>query len=163
MMKTILGIDPGLSEVGFGIVQVNNGRAQYVDCGFIRTDAGLPLSERLTVIKADLLDILRLHRFAGVGVEDLFFVKNITNGMKVAHARGVILQTIHERGVPLFEFKPSEIKSNICGSGSADKRQVQEMVKRLLNLNKLPTPHDAADALAAALCTAQFMMNQKLI
>ncbi|MFH0838367.1 MAG: crossover junction endodeoxyribonuclease RuvC [Patescibacteria group bacterium] len=150
-----LGIDPGLSEVGFGIIRAKDSEPEFVDCGIIKTVPADSLAERLTVIKKDLAEILSMHKYAAVGIEELFFVKNITNGIKVAHARGVIMAEVHERGLPIHEMKPTEVKSNICGSGQADKTQVQEMVRRLLNLNSLPKPHDAADALAIAILTAR--------
>lgn len=150
-----LGIDPGLSEVGFGIIEVKDNEPIYVDCGIIKTVPADSLAKRLTIIKKDLAEILNIHKYAAVGIEELFFVKNITNGIKVAHARGVIMAEVHEKGLPIHEFKPTEVKSNICGSGQADKRQVQEMVKRLLGLSSLPKPHDAADALGIAILTAR--------
>jgi crossover junction endodeoxyribonuclease RuvC len=150
-----LGIDPGLSEVGFGIIQIKESEPEFVDAGIIKTLPSNTMSERLLVIKNDLQRLLDQHRYVAAGVEELFFVKNITNGIKVAHARGVILSELQQKGLPLLEFKPSEVKNNICGNGQADKRQVQEMVKRLLGLNRLPRPHDAADALAVAILTAR--------
>jgi len=150
-----LGIDPGLSEVGFGIIEVRSGEPRFVDCGIIKTLPSQEMAERLVIIKQDIKEILGLHKYTAVGIEELFFVKNITNGIKVAQARGVILSEVYEKGLPVYEMKPSEVKNNICGSGSADKRQVQEMVKRLLRLSVLPKPHDAADALAIALLTAR--------
>lgn len=150
-----LGIDPGLSEVGFGIVEVRDQEPVFVDCGIIKTVPADPFSERLCIIKRDLNQILRIHPYSGVGIEELFFVKNITNGIKVAHARGVIMAEVQEKGIPIHEFKPSEVKSNICGNGAADKRQIQIMVQRLLQLSDLPKPHDAADALAIAILTAR--------
>jgi len=150
-----LGIDPGLSEVGFGIVEVKDGEPLFVDCGIIKTLPTNSLGERLSIIKTDLRHILGMHKYSAVGIEELFFVKNITNGIKVAHARGVIMAEVQEKGLPIYEFKPSEVKSNICGSGSADKQQVQIMVQKLLQLNQLPKPHDAADALAIAILTAR--------
>ncbi len=150
-----LGIDPGLSEVGFGIIEVKDSEPQYVDCGIIKTLPTQPMAERLVMIKSDIKEILKLHKYEAVGIEELFFVRNITSGIKVAQARGVILAEVHEKGLPIHEMKPTEIKSNICGSGQADKRQVQEMVKRLLNLSDLPKPHDAADALGIAILTAR--------
>ena len=150
-----LGIDPGLSEVGFGIIEVKDNEPHYVDCGIIKTLPTQPMAERLVMIKSDIKEILKLHKYEAVGIEELFFVRNITSGIKVAQARGVILAEVHEKGLPIYEMKPTEIKSNICGSGQADKRQVQEMVKRLLNLSDLPKPHDAADALGIAILTAR--------
>ncbi len=150
-----LGIDPGLSEVGFGIVKVEHGEPQYVDCGIIKTLPTHEMAERLVIIKSDIKEILGMHTYQAVGIEELFFVKNITNGIKVAQARGVVLAETHETGLPIYEMKPSEVKSNLCGSGAADKRQVQEMVKRILGLSDLPKPHDAADALGIAILTAR--------
>ena len=150
-----LGIDPGLSEVGFGIVKSEKGKLEFVDCGIIKTTPKEDFPERLSIIKADMAEILAMHKYAAVGIEELFFVKNVTNGIKVAHARGVILEAVHAKGIPIHEMKPKEIKNNICGYGGADKRQMQEMVKRLLGLNVLPKPHDAADALGAAICVAR--------
>ena len=150
-----LGLDPGLSEVGFGIIEIKEREPVFVDCGIIKTEAGLPLGERLNIIKNDLKEILGFQNFLGVGIEELFFVKNITNGIKVAHARGVILEEVVRQGLMVYEFKPTEIKANICGNGQADKKQIQEMVKRLLKLDQIPTPHDAADALAIAILTSR--------
>jgi crossover junction endodeoxyribonuclease RuvC len=150
-----LGIDPGLSEVGFGVVEVTETEPVFVDCGIIKTTPTYSLAERLLIIKKDLTEILQTRSYSAVGIEELFFVKNITNGIKVAHARGVIMAEVQQKGLPIYEFKPSEIKNNICGSGQADKKQVQTMVQRLLGLNKLPKPHDAADALAIAILTAR--------
>jgi len=150
-----LGIDPGLSEVGFGVVEVKKDAPIFVDCGIIKTKPSHSLAERLLIIKNDLNELLQMHTYAAAGMEELFFVKNITNGIKVAHARGVIMAEIQQKGLPIYEMTPSEIKNNICGSGQADKLQVQSMVQRLLGLSTLPKPHDAADALAIAILTAR--------
>lgn len=154
-MNYYLGIDPGLSEVGFGIIKVADGKEEFVDCGIIKTTPKNTFAERLSIIKKDLEEILKMHKYEAVGIEELFFAKNVTNAIKVAHARGVIVQTIHDLRLPIYEFTPLQVKNNICGYGGADKVQVQEMVKRLLNLKTLPKPHDAADALAIAMCTSQ--------
>jgi len=154
-LNYFLGIDPGLSEVGFGIVKLEKNEPFFVDCGIIKTTPALPFGERLSLIKKDLKEILSLHSFAAVGIEELFFVKNITNGIKVAHARGVIFEELSSRGLAIHEFKPTEVKANICGNGHADKLQVQIMVQKLLHLNQLPKPHDAADALAIAILTSR--------
>lgn len=160
-MKYFLGIDPGLSEVGFGIIKADGDKPEFVDCGIIKTTPKNTFAERLSIIKKDLEDILAMHKYEAVGIEELFFAKNVTNAIKVAHARGVIVQTIHDSKLPIFDFTPLQVKNNICGYGGADKLMVQEMVKRLLNLTTLPKPHDAADALAIAMCTAQ-AQNSKL-
>ena len=150
-----LGIDPGLSEVGFGIVKLVDREPTFVDCGIIKTHAGVPLAERLNTIKTDLHEIMSLYRYEAVGIEELFFVKNITNGIAVAHARGVILESAFSHGLRIREFKPTEVKSNIAGNGAADKQAIQIMVQRLLHLDQLPKPHDAADALAIAILTSR--------
>lgn len=150
-----LGIDPGLSEVGFGFIEVENKEPRYLDCGIIKTEAGLPLGERLQIIKDDLKELLKLYPLQAVGIEELFFVKNITNGIKVAHARGVILEELARQGLAIYEFKPTEVKANLTGDGAADKIQVQTMIQKLLHLSSPPQPHDAADALALAILTSR--------
>ena len=152
-MSIFLGIDPGLATVGFGVIQSSGDKITMLDYGVIKTPAKLELSERLQIIKKDLVDLLKTIKPDAAGVEEIFFARNVTNALKVAHARGVILETIYEHSIPLFEFTPLQIKNNICGYGQADKIQIQEMVKRLLNLKSHPKPDDAADALAIAMCT----------
>ena len=154
-MKYFLGIDPGLADVGFGIIESDGREIKLIDYGVIKTKPTSSFSERLQIIKDDLTEILKSYKFIAVGVEELFFVKNVTNGIKVAHARGVIIQTLNEFKIPLFEMTPKEVKNNICGYGGADKLQVQEMLKRIFNLEKIPKPDDAADALAIAIITSR--------
>jgi crossover junction endodeoxyribonuclease RuvC len=151
----ILGVDPGLSEVGFGVLKVEGREIECVDYGIIKTKPGPSFVERLTTIKNDLLELISPYSIAAAGVEELFFVKNVTNGIKVAQARGVIVQSLHEQGILVHNFKPREIKQSVAGHAAADKLQVQEMVKRILKLKTLPKPHDAADALAVALCMVE--------
>lgn len=152
-----LGIDPGLSEVGFGIVQLKSGEPHFVDCGIIKTTPAHSFPERLSIIRKDLNSLVALYDYVSVGIEELFFAKNVTNGIKVAHARGVIVEAIHQKGFSIHDFKPSEVKLNICGDGRADKLQVQQMVQGLLHLDHLPKPHDAADALAIAILTSRLV------
>lgn len=154
-MTYYLGIDPGLSEVGFGIIQLQNGQPIFVDCGIIKTKPTSTFGDRLTIIKNDLKTLLTQHHYSAVGMEELFFVKNVTNGIKVAHARGVLYEEVSSRGLPIYEFTPKEIKSNICGDGQADKTQVQLMIQRILQLSHFPKPHDAADALGIAILTSR--------
>ena len=154
-MKYFLGIDPGLSEVGFGIIKAEKDVIEFVDCGIFKTTPKNTFPERLQMIKDDLKEVLKMHKYAAVGIEELFFAKNVTNAIKVAHARGVIVETVHDLGFPIEEFTPLQVKNNICGYGGADKIQVQEMVKRLLNLKAKPKPYDAADALAIAICASR--------
>jgi len=148
----ILGIDPGLATVGFGVIRKEKSGVSFVDCGVIKTPAKSDLGERLSTIKSDILEILDTLKPDVVGMEELYFAKNVTNAIKVAHARGVILEAVHSRGIPVHHFTPLQVKNNIAGTGTAEKWQMQEMVKRYLKLKSVPKPDDAADALAIALC-----------
>ncbi len=148
----ILGLDPGIAIVGFGIIQGNQGSFASLAYGAIRTEAGLPLSERLEIIYHDLTEMLDQFKPDAVAIEELFFNTNITTGISVAHGRGVLLLACRQKGVPIFEYTPLQVKQSVVGYGRAEKKQVMEMVKRLLHLEKIPRPDDAADALAIALC-----------
>ncbi|MBN2096391.1 crossover junction endodeoxyribonuclease RuvC [Candidatus Peregrinibacteria bacterium] len=159
-MSVILGIDPGLATVGFGAIKSEKGRLEYLDCGVIRTKAGLDLPERLHIIKQDVMTLLETFKPSVVGVEELYFAKNVTNAIKVAHARGVILESLYEKRIPLVNFTPLQVKNNIAGDGRAQKWQIQEMVKRFLHLKRHPRPDDAADALAIAICTERGLKSQ---
>ncbi len=151
----ILGIDPGFATVGFGLVSSVRGQASLIRCGAITTPAGLPLSRRLLQIASDLESLI--DRFApdALAVEELFFNTNVTTGIGVAQARGVILMTAEKMGLPVFEYTPSQVKQAVAGYGKAEKRQIMEMTKRLLCMSSIPKPDDAADALAVALCHAR--------
>ena len=151
----ILGIDPGIAIVGFGVIDCDNGHWQMVQYGAINTEAGLPLAARLVQIEKDLGDLIDLFQPDEISVEELFFSKNITTGIAVAHGRGVILCTAEKKGIPVYEYTPMQIKQAVVGYGLAEKHQVMEMVKRLLKLKTVPRPDDAADALAIALCHAR--------
>ncbi len=148
----ILGLDPGIATVGFGIIQGERGSFASLAYGAIRTEAGLPLSERLEIIYNDLREMLIQFKPDAVAVEELFFNTNITTGISVAHGRGVLLLGCRQYGVPTYEYTPLQVKQSVVGYGRAEKKQVMEMVKRLLHLEKIPRPDDAADALAIALC-----------
>lgn len=151
----ILGFDPGTARLGFGVINKNGNSFVAGDFGIVETEAGLPKAERLRQIKNDIEELLESVKPDLVAVEELFFVNNITTGISVAEARGVILATAADFGCEIFEFKPMEIKQAICGNGHAEKKQVQCMVQRLLNLEVIPQPDDAADALAVALTCGQ--------
>lgn len=127
---------------------------QMLDAGVIRTAPNSPLPERLLEIYSSIKDIIELNQPDLVSIEKLFFTKNITTGIAVAEARGVCLLAIQEAGLPIFEYTPNEIKKMMTGYGGAEKKQMQEMVKRQLNLKCIPKPDDAADALAAAIVCA---------
>ena len=148
----ILGIDPGFAIVGFGVLCSEPGSQQLITCGAITTQAGLPLPTRLVQIEDDMARLLETFQPDAMAVEELFFNNNITTGIGVAQARGVILAAAERAKVPIFEYTPSEVKLAVVGYGKAEKRQVMEMTKRLLRLKAVPKPDDAADAVAIALC-----------
>lgn len=151
----ILGIDPGVAIVGFGVIDTERGQQKMVQYGAINTEAGLPLATRLVQIQSDLEELLRTFQPDEISIEELFFSKNITTGIAVAHARGVILYTAEKLGIPIYEYTPMQIKQAVVGYGLAEKKQVMDMTRRLLKLKAVPRPDDAADALAIALCHAR--------
>lgn len=151
----ILGIDPGFAIVGFGVVRAEQGRQTLVQCGAITTPAGLPLPTRLMQIADDMDTVITKFKPDAMAVEELFFTNNVTTGIGVAQARGVILLAAERQGIPIYEYSPSEVKLAVVGYGKAEKRQVMDMTKRLLNLKAPPKPDDAADAVAIALCHAR--------
>lgn len=151
----ILGIDPGFAIVGFGVLRAETGKQTLIQCGAITTLAGLPLPTRLLQIADDLDAVLARFQPDAMAVEELFFNNNVTTGIGVAQARGVILLAAERRGVPIYEYSPSQVKLAVVGYGKAEKRQVMDMTKRLLGLKSVPKPDDAADAVAIALCHAR--------
>lgn len=151
----ILGIDPGFATVGFGVLESGKGQSRLIQCGAITTPAGDRLPARLLQIARDMEQLLELFRPDAMAVEELFFTNNITTGIGVAQARGVILTEAERAGVPIFEYSPSQVKLAVTGYGKAEKRQVMDMTRRLLHLNAVPKPDDAADAVAIALCHAR--------
>ena len=151
----ILGIDPGYAIVGFGILESQRGQAQLLGCGAINTPAGIPMPRRLLQIQEDLETLIRQFSPDVMAIEELFFNTNVTTGIGVAQARGVILMTAAKLGVEIFEYTPSQVKQAVVGYGKAEKHQVMDMTKRLLKLSAVPKPDDAADAVAIALCHAR--------
>ncbi len=151
----ILGIDPGVATVGFGVIESDRGTQQMVQYGAITTSAGLPLATRLVQIAADMEQLIIQFKPDEIAVEELFFSKNITTGIAVAHARGVILYTAERLQVPVYEYTPMQVKQAVVGYGLAEKNQVMDMTRRLLKLRSVPKPDDAADALAIAICHAR--------
>ena len=151
----ILGIDPGVAIVGFGLIETARSAVRMLQYGAINTSAGLPLATRLVQIEQDLTQLIRQFQPDEIAIEELFFSKNITTGIAVAHARGVLLYTAEKCGIPLHEYTPSQVKMAVVGYGKAEKRQVMDMTRRLLHLKAVPRPDDAADALALALCHAR--------
>lgn len=147
-----LGIDPGTATIGYGLVsELRDGSLQAVDFGVITTPAGLPLAHRLEMIYDGITKLAQQHKPDRSAVEELFFAKNVTTALSVAHGRGVILLALSQGGLPVYEYKPLVVKQTVSGYGNAKKPQVQEMVRILLALEKIPRPDDAADALAVAI------------
>ncbi len=155
MRVRILGIDPGIAIVGFGLIEADRGKTRLLNYGEITTPAGLPLARRLVQIEQDMEALIAQLKPDAIAVEELFFSNNITTGIAVAHGRGIILCTAEKSGVPLYEYTPMQVKQAVVGYGLAEKRQVMDMVKRLLKLKAVPRPDDAADALAIAICHAR--------
>jgi crossover junction endodeoxyribonuclease RuvC len=148
----VLGVDPGTAITGYGLVREEEGELKLVDYGVITTPAGQPLPERLQTIYSGLADVAGKHQPQQAAVEELFFSRNVRTALSVGHARGVALLALVDAGLAIYEYKPLEIKQAITGYGGADKQQVQEMVRLLLNLDHVPQPDDAADAVAVAVC-----------
>lgn len=148
-----LGIDPGTATTGYGLIeQRSDSTLQVVDFGVIRTSSQLEMPERLRRLHDELGEVIRLHRPETSAVEKLFFQRNVTTAISVGQARGVALLALAQAGLEVAEYTPMEIKQAVAGYGGADKNQVQQMVRALLNLDDIPRPDDAADALAVAIC-----------
>lgn len=151
----ILGIDPGLAIVGWGILHSDRGRVRPIAFGAITTPAHTDIEARLLMIQNDLETLIEKYHPDEMAIEELFFTNNITTGIAVAEARGVILCTAHKLGVRISEYTPGQVKQAVVGYGKAEKHQVIAMVKTLLKLEKAPKPDDTADALAIAYCHSQ--------
>ena len=150
----VLGVDPGTAACGYGIVERTGGSLRAIDHGVIVTSPDLPLGERLLAIHSGLVELIAAHAPGVVAVERLYFSRNAQTAMAVGHARGVALLAAASAGVPVSEATPSEVKVAVAGYGSADKEQVSRMVALVLGMAARPTPDDAADALAVAVCIA---------
>ncbi len=151
----ILGIDPGYATTGFGLLKAERSDYSLLQYGTITTPADLPFPQRLNMLYEDMTRLLEVTKPEAVAVEELFWGHNITTGIGVSHGRGVILLAIERAGVPLYEYTPMQVKQAVVGYGKAEKRQVMEMTRRLLKMDKIPRPDDAADAIAIALCHAR--------
>ncbi len=151
----ILGIDPGYGITGFGLIETQRGQSRLLQCGAITTPAGMDFSARLEIIYEDMRELLQVSKPDAVAIEELFFGQNVTTGIGVAQSRGVILLAIRQAGLEVTAYKPMQVKQSVVGYGNATKHQVQEMTKRLLHLDAMPKPDDAADAIAIALCHAR--------
>jgi len=153
----ILGIDPGTATTGFGVIDYQKKNKKQIVCldyGIIQTSPRQSVGERLIQINFDLNQIIKKYKPEMAAVESLFFFKNLKTAMPVSQARGVIIYTLSKKNVPFIELTPLQAKTSVTGYGKATKNQVQKMVQNLLNLEKLPKPDDAADALALAICCA---------
>jgi len=151
----ILGIDPGYAIVGWGLVEYARGRFKPLRYGAITTPAGMEFGCRLDAIYKELTALLTTHKPEALAVERLYFQNNQKTAIDVAQARGVVVLTAHQQGVPLYEYTPLQVKSAVTGFGRAEKPQVMEMTRRLLGLREVPRPDDTADALAIAICHGQ--------
>lgn len=148
----VLGVDPGVATTGYGIVRQHQDLSECVAYGVITTPPGWPLPRRLQHLYRELMTLLESHHPAEASVEELFFARNARTALSVGHARGVILLALADAGLPIYEYTPLQVKQAITGYGRASKEQMQEMVRLLLELEAIPKPDDAADALAAAIC-----------
>ena len=148
----ILGIDPGYAIVGFGVLEYKNNHFSVIDYGAITTDAGTPFNRRLEYIYDQLTELLQKYKPDAMSIEKLFYNSNAKTVIDVSQARGVIMLAAQKCGVPAFEYTPLQVKQSVVGYGRAEKKQVQEMIKRILFLEKVPKPDDTADALAMAIC-----------
>ena len=150
----ILGIDPGYATTGFGILEAGRGSVQLLNYGTITTPTTLTFPERLVVLYDDMVQLIETVKPDAVAVEELFWGHNVTTGIGVSHGRGVILLAICKSGTPLFEYTPNQVKQAVVGYGGADKHQVMEMTRRILKMEAVARPDDAADAVAVAITHA---------
>ena len=153
----VIGIDPGVARLGYGVIKVDKGVITPLCYGCIETTAGRRQAERLLEIYTEITALFARYPPDSLAIEKLFFSKNVTSAMSVSEVRGVILLAAEQHHLPVEEYTPNQIKQAITGSGRADKAQVQEMIKRLLHLDEIPKPDDAADGLSIALCHIHIM------
>jgi crossover junction endodeoxyribonuclease RuvC len=150
----VIGIDPGTANTGFGVVRTSGERMVALDGGVIETEPELPVEQRLTRLHDSLGELIRWHEPKAMALEDLFFGRNVVSALSVGEARGVAMLAAAKHALPCFDYTPQAVKKAVCGSGSADKGQVQRMVASLLGLPEPPSPDHAADAFAVAICHA---------
>lgn len=151
----ILGIDPGYATTGFGLIEADRGAYKLLQYGVVTTPKDLPFQDRLVILYDDMMKLLEATKPDAAAVEELFWGHNITTGIGVSHGRGVIMLAIAKSHVPYFEYTPMQVKQAVVGYGKAEKHQVMEMTKRMLHMEKVARPDDAADAIAIALCHAR--------
>lgn len=159
----ILAIDPGIAITGYGLIDSSEGKVYFIDCGSINTKPDLPKEKRLYQVFNSIIKLIRMHNPDELVVEELFFNVNTRTAMSVGQARGAILVAAASCGLDVFEYTPLQVKQAVAGYGRAEKNQVQQMVKMLLNLSEAPKPDDAADALAVAICHANSKKMGSLI
>lgn len=158
----ILGLDPGTATTGFGIIRFEDDKYTLLDYGCITTAKTSTLADRLNQISRDLEEIVKDSAPDEVAIEEIFFSKNIKTAIHVAHARGALMQKLSSQGYIINEYKPQQIKEAVCGYGKAEKMQVQKMVQLILEMENLPHPDDAADALAVAICHGNSLKIRRL-
>lgn len=159
-----LGVDPGTATTGYGLVRLHPDSAlEVLDFGVIRTRSDQEMAQRLRLLHDELAEVIELHRPETGAVEKLFFQRNVSSAISVGQARGVAMLALAQAEIPVGEYSPLEVKQAVVGYGKASKRQVQEMVKQLLRLKDAPSPDDAADALAVAICHLQTRSTQRRI
>lgn len=151
----ILGIDPGLAITGYGVLEECGNKYRLLECGCLRTQAGVAQPDRLKAIYSGINEILHKYDIAAVAVEQLFFNTNVTTALSVGQARGVVLLALAQQDIPIFEYTPLQVKQAVAGYGRADKTQIQRMVQSLLGLKEVIRPDDAADAVAICICHLQ--------
>lgn len=159
----IIGFDPGIAIVGFGVIEKQDNQIRTKQYGSIQTRAELETGQRLKQIYDSATEIIKMYKPEAISIEKLYFNKNVTTAMTVGQARGVLMLAAVEAGLPIFEYTPLQIKQALVGYGRAEKKQIQEMVKLYLNLKEVPKPDDVADALAIAICHAHSAKMNNLI
>ena len=159
----ILGIDPGIAIVGYGIVEYKNSKFKVIDYGQITTDSKMDTLTRLELVYKGIDILLKTYNIDEVGIEELFFNKNVKTAITVAQARGVIMLACSHNNKKVYEYTPLQVKQGVAGYGRAEKLQVQQMVKSFLNLKAIPKPDDVADALAVAICHAHSNKHEKTL
>ncbi|SHJ24258.1 Holliday junction endonuclease RuvC [Lutispora thermophila DSM 19022] len=152
LLLIIMGVDPGIAILGYGLLSMEGNRFCVISKGAITTESTMSMPDRLSYIYNELNLLLKKYNPDAYAIEELFFNKNIKTALTVGHARGVAILAASNNKVPIYEYTPLQVKQAIVGYGRADKKQMQQMVKMLLNLNEIPKPDDVADALAVAIC-----------
>ncbi|MFO0704694.1 MAG: crossover junction endodeoxyribonuclease RuvC [Candidatus Andersenbacteria bacterium] len=150
----VIGIDPGIERTGYAVVEIDGHAVRALEYGCISTTAHMPMGQRLAELRQDLTQVLTTHKPVAAVIERLVFVHNATSALAVGQARGVIMLTLHEHGLTVREYSPTEVKRAVTSNGAADKQAVGQAVRLIFGLERVPTPDDAADALALAVCHA---------